>query len=439
MFSRSDDGGETWLDPAAQVSDTAPNAVYFPAIDLLPDGSIAVVWAEMQFGPNYNSEIRFSRSMDGGFTWSASVVVHPLNPSVDMIRPSVTTAGGRFLISYWEEVAYPNAKPKIVYTDDLGANWSAPVSVTSMQGPYDGSAPCVAYNEDRGEIGLVMPTAGGAIYYFKSSNLGSTWSAGVQVSDAAASSIDYPDLACYGGNDYVVWGDNRTGQYDVNIWISRSADGVNFLPSVLVNEDIAGNQYEPHISADPSGNLHVCWIWNQPFQSNIDLYYSVSEDGDAWLPQSPRVNDVPYIVQPYVAWTSDIIADTENKAHVFWNDGRTTYYYDNIYYSRTTDISDAGGARRDRLAGKILSGRGEFYSAAQPGPDPRIRLILSEGIRDLTIDLVAPSGRRVRSLWSGAAPAGRLEFDLGGASGGVYFIRLSDGVETAGRRVVILR
>jgi hypothetical protein len=335
-------------------------------------------------------------------------------------------------------VSYPNAIPKVVYSDDLGSSWSAPVPVTAMQGPYDGSAPCIAYNEERNEIGLVMPTAANSIYYFKSSTGGQTWSAGAQVSDAAASSVDYPDLACGGGNDYIVWSDNRAGQYDMNIWISRSADGITFLPSVLVNENIEGNQYEPHIRADASGNLHVCWIWNLPFQGNLDLYYSVSEDGEVWLPQSPRVNDIPYIVQPYVAWTSDILADSENRAHIFWNDGRVSYYYDNIYYSRTTDISAAAGGLRDRAAARILSGRGELYAAGQPGPDPRIKLVLSESIRNLTIDLVAPSGRRVRSLWRGAAPAGRHDFDLGRQAGGVYFIRLTDGIETAGRRVVIL-
>lgn len=442
VFTRSEDGGATWLAPGVRINDTAPNATFMPAIGLLGDGTIAVAWGEMKFGPNYNDEIRFSRSSDGGLTWTPSVVVHPEQPATEYLRPSLLVVGSRILISYWAGLAYPNARPTVVWSDDAGEHWSAPVTVTTMTGPYDGSAPCLAYNDVRGTVGLAMPTSTEAIYFFMSADLGATWSGGVQVNDASASSVDYPDLACHGGYDYVVWGDNRAGQTNVDIYISRSADGLAFDTDVRVSDSMTGNQYEPHLAVDPNGGIHVDYIWNLPFQTNLDLYYTVSTDGGAtWLWPCPRVNDVPYVVEPYVAWTSDLVADASGVAYLFWNDGRATGYYDNVYFSRNVDPTAVDGERTD---GAIARGLGPWQVVGQPGPAPRLRLELGAPVPELRLEWIDASGRRIGATTAARLSAGSHEWALRALEGsrrlapGTYFLRLSSGGRVSARRVVVL-
>jgi hypothetical protein len=334
MFTCSEDSGQTWLDAAIQINDTSPNAVIYPAIDIMADGSLVVTWSELNFAP-YNYEIRYSISQDGGETWSPSVVVHPYDPASDYLCPSILVANDRILISFWKEISYPNAYPMLVYSDDMGVTWSSPQYTILAYGTPAPSPPGLAYNEVLNEVGLVIEASDETILFSRSTDYGETWSEALQVNDAYATSVSYPDIDCGNGFYYVVWNDNRNGQYNTDVWFSRSDDGISFISSIQVNDNTTGNQYEPHIRVGDNGKLHVCWIWNLPFQVDIDLYYSYSFDqGDSWKWPCPRVNDIPYVVQPYVAWTSDLLADAQGRAYIFWNDGHASDYYANIYFGR---------------------------------------------------------------------------------------------------------
>ncbi len=448
MFTRSTDAGDTWLTPAVRMNDTQPNAAMFPAIEVLPDGTILLAWCEMKFSP-FNNEIRFARSNDGGLTWSPSVVVHPINPSMDYYRPCILAVQGRILIAFWQEVTYPNGIPVLVYSDDGGESWVGPSPMTSMLGPYDGSAPCLAYNDRTAVLGLAMPANGERVVFSHSDDLGLTWTVPVQVNDAIATSTDYPDLACAAGYFYVTWNDNRYGQFNADIFFSRSATGTGWTANVKVNDAFEGNQYEPHIRADEHERVHICWIWNMPFQMNIDLYYSTSTDcGTTWLPTSVRVNDLPYTVQPYVSWTSDILCNQQGDVFIAWNDGRASSSYDNVYCSRSMGWSAVGdpshgpdltGAGAAALGGAILR------VGAQPGPRPYLSLHLPRAGSDLRLSLYEISGRLVGSARLGALPAGEHAVALDGllarsrTGSGRYVAVVTDGRSRASRGFVLVR
>ncbi len=450
MFTRSEDGGMTWLAPAVRINDTTPNAAMMPAIDIMPDGSIVAAWCELKFGPHYNDEIRFSRSVDGGITWGQSVVVHPINPSTDYVRPSILVAGDRILVSYWQAVSYPNGYALVVYSDDQGLSWSSPVVITYTFGPYDGAAPCLSYNELLGNVGVVIATSNEQVFFCQSTDLGETWSPPVQVNDVFAGSVNYPDLDCAGGFFHVVWYDNRYGQFDCDIFYSQSNDGQTFTPSVKVNDSFSGNQYEPHIRVGADDLVHVCWIWNIPFQFNIDLYYSVSEDGGlSWEQPCPRVNDILYTVQPYVAWTSDLLADAHGNAYLFWNDGRTTNYYDSIYYSRTIDWSgiedEASGDRPGPLASWDGMQNVVLSAWGQPGPEPVLCLQVTASTTCSRLELLDSSGRLINRTAVGRLDAGTHLFPLDcsllrrSLPRGTYFARLHTKDDIFTQRITLVR
>lgn len=434
-YTRSTDGGRTWLAPAVRVNDTAPNAVYFPAIGVLDDGAIVLVWGELKFAP-YNSEIRFSRSDDDGATWTLSKVIHPIDPTRDYYRPSILVVGGRIYVAFWYEFAYPNAQALLVYSDDRGETWSTPIVVSGVSFADDTSGPGLAWNESLELLGLIGATNDNRVLFTSSADQGLSWATPVQINDVASTSADSPDLAAMNGRFYAVWCDNRTSQYDCNIWFTSSTDGDIWGPNQRVNDIYTpGNQYEPHLQTDPLGGLHVCWIWNMPFEMNIDCYYTKSTDGGAtWLEHSPRVNDVPYIVQPYVAWTTELLAD-ETGAFVFWNDGRATRYYDNIYMSRDIDPT---AVHEIALAGGTLS----LAAFDQPGPAPRLRLVLARP-GSVEVELCDALGRRLgRTAFEMARP-GEQSLGLSALTSnvpgsGTYFVRARAGGENRTTRVLVV-
>ena len=338
LISRSLDGGLTWQEPV-QINDTSPNAVMMPSMAVGEDGAVYAVWGEMKFAP-YNNEIRFARSNDGGATWTPSAHVHPEAPGEDYYRPDLCMAGDRLLVAYFQAVAYPNGEPHIVSSDDHGLTWTPPVPILSNACPYDGAPPRLAYDPQSGWLGAVVATGSELILFTRSSDGGASWEMPVTVNDHPASSAGDPDLVSTAGRFHVVFADTRNGAHNTDIFHTSSPDGVVFTPSVQVNDAFPGNQYEAHLHAGADGRLHAAWIWNEPFQSDVDLYYSRSDDaGETWLAESPRVNDVPHTVEPYVTWTCDLLGDSAGEAYVFWNDGRSSGYYDNLYFTRSESHS----------------------------------------------------------------------------------------------------
>jgi hypothetical protein len=76
--SRSTDAGRTWgnpvlVTPAPEATDTGGDAR--PKLAVGPQGQVYVTWTRPLAKP-YTGEVRFSRSLDGGRTFSVPVVVH---------------------------------------------------------------------------------------------------------------------------------------------------------------------------------------------------------------------------------------------------------------------------------------------------------------------------------------------------------------------------
>jgi hypothetical protein len=170
---RTHDGGDTWEGPAVVGPETTfindPNnplcgdegfLQIAPAVAIGPRGEVYTVW---QYGPqffpdgsnNSNDWIAFSRSTDGGKTWTAPAKIAALNamradPPVgyaenrlnDQPRIAVATSGphrGRVYVTTFPAVSPVNvaatsqslvsSQAYVIYSDDRGATWSQPVAV----------------------------------------------------------------------------------------------------------------------------------------------------------------------------------------------------------------------------------------------------------------------------------------------------------------------
>jgi hypothetical protein len=77
-FVRSTDGGETWSAPIAIHSDDRGAWQWFATLSISPDGRLDAVWVESLDGTDPNiGELYYSRSRDGGYSWSTPVAASP--------------------------------------------------------------------------------------------------------------------------------------------------------------------------------------------------------------------------------------------------------------------------------------------------------------------------------------------------------------------------
>ena len=74
MFTRSTNGGNTWSTPVRINDDIGTNAYqWFGTMSVAPNGRIDVIWLDTRNDPGgYDSELFYSKSTDGGISWSAN-------------------------------------------------------------------------------------------------------------------------------------------------------------------------------------------------------------------------------------------------------------------------------------------------------------------------------------------------------------------------------
>lgn len=82
MFSRSTDGGSSWSAPVKVNRDEAPGTnawQWFGTMGVSPDGRIDVLWNDTKNTGNVRlSELRYAFSQDGGLSWSQPVTLSPV-------------------------------------------------------------------------------------------------------------------------------------------------------------------------------------------------------------------------------------------------------------------------------------------------------------------------------------------------------------------------
>jgi hypothetical protein len=266
--ARSSDGGKTWTptyfnlggpgqfnDKPMITVDTNPSSSNFNTIYVAWDTTV------IGHGGPSSSGVQFSRSTDGGQTFSTPVVVSDTNGGQRFGIGADPFVGpdGRVYVA-WHDIT--NAI--LVRSSGDGGNTFGPITtVAPTQIPFDEAIPP---QNTRGA--LVYPACG-------------------------ADRSTGP----FRGRLYCSWMDNnRSG--DTDIFLSTSTDkGATWSAPVTVNDDGGGSfQFNQWLAVDPAnGAVDLSWndSRNDPTSASTDVYFAQSTNGGASVSANVKVTSAP--------------------------------------------------------------------------------------------------------------------------------------------------
>jgi hypothetical protein len=457
-FYRSSDGGVTWTQSQLPRGTWGDPCVAFDAGGML-------FYAHLSNLPSpayFIDRLIVHRTTDGGATWldSAEVGYRPPRAQQDKewlaADMSSSPFRGSLYMSWTEFDAYGSPAPedssRILFarSTDRGATWSVPVRISDRAGDcldndntVEGAVPAV------GPGGQVYVSWSGplGIMFDRSTDGGVTWGTDVSVSDQPGGwAFDVPGIyrcnglpvtVCdtgasqYRGRVYVLWGDQRNGLEDSDVWLVSSADGgMTWSAPKRVNDDLTGrHQFFPWIAIDHStGNLFVVFYDRSGTSGDAtEVYLARSADGGTTF-ATMRVSESSFVPSSAVFFGDYTnIAAREGRVYPIWMrmDGTTMSIWAAIWADTTaTEVAGPSFAPRDYMLLQNYPNpfNGQTLISFQTAGPGRVKLSLFDVL-----------GREVRVLVDEVRMQGAYteRFDASGLPTGQYFYRL-----TAGERFV---
>lgn len=154
----SSDGGATWT---SNVAATLPNTTFFDGegyshLEVADDGTVYLAYMASSDGGLAANQMMFTKSSDGGHTWSSSVLVYTATPVSTL--PNTTTyvadapilavdnspAGNNRLFMTFYNWTGSFMQALITHSGDGGKTWSTPVPVAPASATHDQFKPYVS-------------------------------------------------------------------------------------------------------------------------------------------------------------------------------------------------------------------------------------------------------------------------------------------------------
>ncbi len=310
-FYSSSNGGTTWT----QSNMTSSFGVWGDPC-LIYDGLGNLFYAHLSNPPSsgyWIDRIVVQKSTDNGATWNQGAGIgfnSPKEQDKEWLAVDLqNTQYKNFIYTTWTEFdSYGSSNSldssRILFSrsTDHGITWSVPARVSDKGGncidedlTVEGAVPTVGTN---GEIYTAWSGPLG-IMFDKSTDGGLTWGSDIFVStqpggwDFDVSGISrcngLPITACdtsrtfSRGNIYVLWGDQRFGTDNSDVFISKSTNGGNtWSPALKVNNDnTTRHQFFPWLTIDQTtGHLFVIFYDRRNTTGAVtDVYVAKSVDG----------------------------------------------------------------------------------------------------------------------------------------------------------------
>ena len=171
LVSRSTDGGTTWKHAAVDSMQKYPAQDFFTRMAVGKDGTVYVTWMQCagtssNICRNNAGHIMFSKSTDGGKTWSPSKLSATVTmnwalpntgqraynyPVIGVDNSDGPHSGNLYVAMYTWTGAY--LRVQVIRSTDGGATWSKPVPVAPASDTHDQFFPSLSVSP-KGEVGV---------------------------------------------------------------------------------------------------------------------------------------------------------------------------------------------------------------------------------------------------------------------------------------------
>ncbi len=454
-YSFSTDNGATWAPP--EPIDTRGAGAYskFVDIEFTPSGMPVAVWEDDRFTA-YNVFFSKRDPSGGGTPWTPNVRVNTAGSppsSGDFMNASIAVLDeDRYFVAWtdWREGAFHQ-----VYacgTTDGGETWGAETRVSDGLGyqpvaadpclivdPTSGPNPgeevlaCVT-NDWRGNVpGGRYPN----VYFYRSTDGGSSWSTGVQVNDVETyyqQASSHALVRLDDGTLVAGWLNNPDLMAHHFHTCASTDQGATWEPSAQVDPPSDGG-----CGTYSSITAFEGWVYAgfDLAETTWNAYFRASSDGGRnWSEDACRMDDD---TSGGAAQNTVLAARAIDVVHGAWSDSRPGLTNWKIYTARG-ERGAAGIGEPDEIAGPPVARLLCAPNPSRVGTAVEIRLGGDDGARRLAV--VDALGRVVRELELG--PDGTASWDGAGASGralapGVYWLQARGSSAWGGTRARIVR
>lgn len=323
----SSDTGKTW---AAQIL-TSPLGVYGdPTVICDTNGHFYFFHLSDPTGSAFLDRIVVQKSTDQGVSWSAgeSIGYDPVKHNdkqwavVDPRNNSIYTSWTLF-DKYGSTSPTDSSYILFSKSTDGGATWSTALRINGQAGncrdsdsTVEGAVPAVGPN---GEIYVAWAGPQGLVFD-KSLDGGNTWMANDKIITAIPGGWDFaipgisrsnglPITVCdlskgpRKGTIYINWADQRNGVGDTDVWLVKSDDGGStWSAPIRVNNDAPGRQqFFTWMAIDQeNGYLYFVFYDRRNYTDNrTDVYMARSTDGGNSF-QNFKISETPFAPSPNI-------------------------------------------------------------------------------------------------------------------------------------------
>lgn len=398
LFSKSSDGGATFSTPVnISPGSSFANA---PRIALDANGVIYVVW---QDAPVLGEQIFVSQSADGGSSFSGPVALS--GSSVDSGNAVLAIDAFGNVDIAWEGDS-GTMGIYFSHSTDGGATYSSPVNVaTNTTGSF---VPQIALGSD-GSVNLIWEdddSFGPHVSFTHSADKGGSFAPAKTLSTGPGGAFEGQLAVDGSGNINAVWLDLSTGNGDA--YFSRSTDqGTSFSAPVNLSAT-NGSTDNPRVANDSNGNIFVVWQ-DTTVNSSRDIFFCTSSDGGADFSSvqklSTGLGDATF---PTIA------VDANNTVSVAWQ--LSAPGMNNIFAARSSDggvsfasqnlLNDSGRSSQVELVADASGNTNAVWADTTPGvaqvffsqfanPKPKNQPPVANAGADQTVHATGPNGALV--------------------------------------------
>ena len=438
-----------------------------PAITIGEHNSIHVVWRDLDTDPWTPGEVLY-RYSDGAI-WFDTINTSSDTTSSQDPRIAIDTLGYPHVI--WEDWGMMEGPAKVYYSFFTGDSFATSLCLTdSLQPGAFTRLGDIAIDSANG-IHIVWSAETESVfvvYYVRGED--GAWSLSVNISNNPRGNSSIPRMAIDSeSNLHVVWKESETDtSYYTEIYYSKF-DGDSWSTPLNIS-DLPDYSSDQQIAVSPEGYPHVVW------EEGFHIYYAFY-DGKEWSAPFP-VSDtltgergfLPDIIvdlnsHPHIVWGGegpelwytycdgaswispidvsgslansggpDITVDHSNCLHLAWWEGFEIYYSRHqLIHVEEGPEAVLSGAIRVSVFPNLTNGavRIEYDLCHDSRVDLTIYGLLGQRIKTL-MDTHQPAGLHT-VIWDATDNAGRR------VPSGTYFLRLEAGVQTATRKVCVVR